>query len=184
MSTPLEQFKTKLSEFASGQRRGIRNPFVIVPVAPDLEWAVVDALVAWAPSVPTTKVYLDRIMPKTDVFATVAGLSPAPSKKSIETTFQRNLAREMVELIIKNHEAGCQTEEHILLLLQLGSLYPFTRASALLDEMDRRRVRATVGIPFPGSILSGKLSFFDEQAQHYYPAHRIDTQIQAAHLQG
>jgi hypothetical protein len=40
-----------------------------------------------------------------------------------------------------------------------------------------------VGIPFPGEIIGGKLSFFGERAQHYYPAHRIDERITMDHLQ-
>jgi hypothetical protein len=193
-STPLTDFKDRLIQFAEGTRRGIRNPFVMVPVDPPAEHKAATHLHEWAHStqeVPVEPVYLDRVMPQTDVFQTVLGLpasffsNGAETERAVqeERTLQDNLATEMVDEIITTHEKACDQTEHVLLLLHLGALYPFARASALLDEMDRRRVRATVGIPFPGEIIGGKLSFFGERAQHYYPAHRIDESITFNHLQ-
>ena len=194
MSTPLADFTERLTAFATGQKRGIRNPFVMVPVDPPAEQTTASRLQAWADvetPVPVTTVYLDRVMPRTDVFQTVLGLPSAfyqngnadEQAEREEQTLQDNLATEMVDEIISSHEDACGHTEHVLLLLHLGALYPFARSSELLDEMDRRRVQATVGIPFPGEIIGGKLSFFGERAQHYYPAHRIDDRITMDHLQ-
>jgi len=194
MSTPLADFTDRLTAFATGQKRGIRNPFVMVPVDPPAEQATASHLQAWADGetlVPVTTVYLDRVMPRTDVFQTVLGLPSAfyqngnagEQAEREEQTLQDNLATEMVDEIISSHEDACGHTEDVLLLLHLGALYPFARSSELLDEMDRRRVQATVGIPFPGEIIGGKLSFFGERAQHYYPAHRIDDRITMDHLQ-
>jgi hypothetical protein len=52
-----------------------------------------------------------------------------------------------------------------------------------LDELDRRNVQSTIGIPFPGDIVGGKLSFFGEESRNYYPAHQIDGRIEGVHLQ-
>jgi hypothetical protein len=193
MSRPLADFKERLAEFATGQKRGIRNPFVMVPVDPPVEQKAAQHLRRWAEEyaeVPTKLVYLDRVMPRTDVFRTVVDLpasfyqngSPGKRAEQEEKTLKDNLADEMVGDIIEKHDIQDQSEQ-ILLLLHLGALYPFARASALLDEMDRQQVRATIGIPFPGEVIGGKLSFFGERAQHYYPAHRIEGQISMEHLQ-
>lgn len=193
-STPLADFRERLTAFAAGQKRGIRNPFVMVPVDPPAEQKAASCLQAWADgeaSVPVETVYLDRVMPRTDVFQTVLSLPSAfyqngSAKERAERekrTLQDNLATEMVGEIIATHKGACDQTEQVLLLLHLGALYPFARSSELLDEMDRRRVQATVGIPFPGEIIGGKLSFFGERAQHYYPAHRIDDPITMDHLQ-
>ncbi len=194
MSTPLVDFTERLTAFATGQKRGIRNPFVMVPVDPPAEQATAARLQTWAygeTSVPVAPIYLDRVMPRTEVFQTVVGLPSSffqnggadERAEQEERTLQDNLATEMVDEIIATHEAACGRTEQVLLLLHLGALYPFARSSELLDEMDRRRVKATVGIPFPGEIIGGKLSFFGERAQHYYPAHRIDERITMDHLQ-
>jgi hypothetical protein len=194
MSTPLADFIERLTAFATGQKRGIRNPFVMVPVDPPAEQTTASRLQTWADgetSVDVTTVYLDRVMPQTEVFQTVLGLPSTfyqngnadERAEREEQTLQDNLATEMVGEIISAHEAACDRTEHVLLLLHLGALYPFARSSELLDEMDRRRVQATVGIPFPGEIIGGKLSFFGERAQHYYPAHRIDERITMDYLQ-
>jgi hypothetical protein len=98
---------------------------------------------------------------------------------------QDRLAEELVEEMITNEidDDRLETQQHVVLLLNLGSLYPFTRASELLDELDRRNVRSTIGIPFPGDVVGGKLSFFGGDSRHYYPAHQIDGQIREVHLQ-
>jgi hypothetical protein len=193
-NTPLQAFKERLGAFATGKKRGIRNPFVMVPVAPPFEQKTAQHLARWAEGdtpVPVTTVYLDRVMPETEVFRTVLKLpasfyeNGASSERAARETktLRDNLAVEMVAHIVENHREACSEPRHILLLLHLGALYPFARASELLDEMDRRRVQATIGIPFPGEVIGGKLSFFGERAQHYYPAHRIDGQISKPDLQ-
>lgn len=194
MPTPLADFKDRLRAFATGEKRGIRNPFVMVPVDPPAEQKTASRLQAWADGeapVPVKPVYLDRVMPQTDVFQAVVGLpgsfyqngDVAERAGREEQTLKDNLATEMVDEIISAYETACEKAEQVLLLLHLGALYPFVRSSELLDEMDRRRVQSTVGIPFPGEIIGGKLSFFGERAQHYYPAHRIDDRITMDHLQ-
>ena len=193
-ATPLTDFKERLREFATGTKRGIRNPFVMVPVDPSAEQKTAEHLREWADGetdVPTEPIYLDRVMPQTDVFRTVLELPASfyqngdPGKRvERETdTLKDNLSDEMVDYIISAHPEAQEDAERVLLLLHLGALYPFARASELLDEMDRRQVRATIGIPFPGEVIGGKLSFFGERAQHYYPAHRIDGQISMENLQ-
>lgn len=189
---PLEEFKDRLVEFAKGERRGIRNPFVIVPVDPQLEHRVADHLLRWGATTsgepPIKVIHLDEILPQTDVFQ-VATSVPATSNESgheaVEKTLKDNLGQELVETIYSENTDIMNRDEQIVLLLHLGSLYPFTRASEILDELDRLKVQATVGIPFPGRVIGGKLSFFGEDARHYYPAHRAgdDQQVQEVHLQ-
>lgn len=200
---PLKEFTKELVDFASGERRGIRNPFVMVPVEPSVEHRVTERLTQWAdPDTPDTLtnwggvgdqagnelsvecVRLDHLMPETRVFETTLDLGPIErtSTKAATETLQRGLADELIEKLVEGRLKGENAQHNILLLVNLGSLYPFTRASELLDELDRRNVSATIGIPFPGSIIGGKLSFFNEDARHYYPAHRIDTQIIGGYL--
>lgn len=195
-SALLSQFKDKLRDFATGEQRGIRNPFVVVPVVPELEWKITRRMEAWAgeehDEVRVVTVRLDRLMPRTPVFDTVGGLpgnayperSPDPTRL-VEETLRENLARELIELLLTDHpEVRHPDGPLILLLLNLGALYPFARASRLLDELDRRGVRASVGVPFPGEMVAGgKMSFFGEEATHYYPAHQIEGQVGEAELQ-
>ncbi|WP_022836923.1 BREX protein BrxB domain-containing protein [Salisaeta longa] len=197
--TPLQKFKDRLGDFATGTRRGIRNPFVIVPVAPVCEQRAAQDLARWAhsdmPPTEVTTIYLDRVMAQTEVVKTLLKIPAsfydkrydkrAPEERTAQEadTLRDNLAVEMVQCIVERYKDACRASEHIVLLLHLGALYPFARASELLDEMDRQRVQATVGIPFPGKVIGGKLSFFGERAQHYYPAHRIEERITTAHLQ-
>jgi len=195
-SALLSQFKDKLRDFATGQQRGIRNPFVVVPVLPKLEWKITRRMEAWAEEehdeVHVVTVRLDRLMPGTPVFETVGALpvDAYPDRSSdpttiAEETLRENLARELIELLLTHHPEVRQPDRPlILLLLNLGALYPFARASRLLDELDRRGVRATVGVPFPGEMVAGgKMSFFGEEATHYYPAHQIEGQLGEAELQ-
>lgn len=198
---PLARFTQELIDFARGERRGIRNPFVMVPVDPPIEKQVVTRLEEWTTPgdvgilaewedvtdprgtpVTVTSVRLDGLLPETTAFRTSTDLGPleSVSSDSVERTLQRNLASELVSELIKTHLGDgsvANDQTSVLVLLGLGGLYPFTRASELLDELDRRNVNATVGIPFPGSVIGGRLSFFNEDARHYYPAHRIDDQI-------
>lgn len=195
--TALEEFKKKLRGFATGEQRGIRNPFVVVPVDPKFEWKVTRQMEAWAKEeehdqAQVATVRLDRLMPRTPVFETVGALStsaypersPEPTHL-VEETLRENLARELIELLLEDHPEVREPERPlILVLLKLGALYPFARASRLLDELDRRGVRAAVGVPFPGEMVAGgKMSFFGEEATHYYPAHQIEGQVDEAELQ-
>ncbi|XVH33749.1 BREX protein BrxB domain-containing protein (plasmid) [Haloferacaceae archaeon DSL9] len=200
---PLKRFTKELVDFASGERRGIRNPFVMVPVEPSVEHRVTERLIRWADSeTPDTLtnwvdvedqagnelkvecVRLDHLMPETHVFETTLDLGPLErtTTKAVTETLETSLADELIGKLVDEQLKGENAQQHILLLLNLGSLYPFTRASELLDEMDRRNVNSTIGIPFPGRIRGGKLSFFNEDARHYYPAHRIDEKITEVYL--
>ena len=204
---PLKEFQKTLVDFAARKRRGIRNPFVIVPVAPPHERRLTSVLSAWEPDpaesgsdIPVTRICLDEVMPKTKVYQTVVSIPQAaldsadPGDNSlaqktygaedpVTATLQDNLATEIVDCIINEHPDISTVERQILLLLNLGSLFPFARASELLDEFERRRTQSTIGIPFPGTVIGGKLAFFGEDAHHYYPAHRIDQQVKGEHLQ-
>lgn len=189
---PLKKFKEQLLEFAKEERRGIRNPFVIVPIDPPFEHRAAEKLGNWANQISSSSnnikaypIWLDKLMPKTEVFQLVVNLDIGrDDTKIVEKTLQDNLANNLVDLIIDEKLKGnIEKRKQILLLLKLGSLYPFTRASQLLDELDRRNVRSTIGILFPGEIFAGKLSFFGKRSRHYYPAHRIDSQIKGVHLQ-
>lgn len=201
-SSPYREFKEKVCMFAEGQH-GIRNPFVIVAVDPAVEHRTTDRLEAWAegqrkqPEIPedvtVQPIWLDELLPQTDVFNLLLDLGgpladlegDMPPGQRIEETMQDQLAEELVQTMIDTEldEEHLETQSHVLLLLNLGSLFPFTRASELLDELDRRNVRSTIGIPFPGESVGGKLSFFGGESRHYYPAHQIDGRIKEVHLQ-
>jgi len=202
---PLVAFTEELVDFARGERRGIRNPFVMVPVEPRIEHRVTSRLEAWASApegrladwedvtdtsgtaVRITSVRLDALLPQATAFKTSIDLGPLERVETgaVEDTLERNLASELVETLISEHisDGGVTNERSsVLVLLGLGSLYPFTRASELLDELDRKNVNTTVGIPFPGSVVGGRLSFFNERARHYYPAHRIGNKVTEGYM--
>lgn len=194
-TNPLRAFTEKLEDFAMGRERGIRNPFVVVPVVPKLEWKITRFLEAWTPDeseLQTIPLRLDHLMPRTRVFKTVQSLpaeafpdrAPDPTQL-IERTLRENLTEEIVDLALEDHpDLREPTPRSVLLLLKLGSLHPFARASRLLDELDRRGVQSAVGVPFPGQMVAGgKMSFFGQEASHYYPAHQIDGQVGEAELQ-
>ena len=193
-ASPYLAFKEKLCTFADGQA-GIRNPFVIAAVDPSVEHRVADRLSGWATGakeppvvdngVTVQPIWLDELLPKTKVYNLSVALGGETTAERIEETMQDRLAEELVEEMITNEidDDRLETQQHVVLLLNLGSLYPFTRASELLDELDRRNVRSTIGIPFPGDVVGGKLSFFGGDSRHYYPAHQIDGQIREVHLQ-
>lgn len=188
---PLHDFTERLTRFADGSR-GIRNPFVIVPVQPKYERRVADRLVEWAddphetdgfPENGTVQVLrLDELLVETEVFDLAVDLGTKVEPATITDTMQDRLAEELVGVLIEEIVAPNQ-QRHVVILTHLGSLYPFTRASELLDELDRRNVRSTIGIPFPGDIVGGKLSFFGEESRNYYPAHQIEGRIEGVHLQ-
>ena len=201
-SSPYHGFKQKLQDFAKGQQ-GIRNPFVIAAVDPQIEHRVASRLESWAsdrkvnseiPSgIDIQPVRLDELLPQTDVYKLLVDLGGAltdldgdrTANERVKQTMQDRLAREIVQQIIESEltEEQLETQSCVVLLLNLGSLYPFTRASELLDELDRRNVKSTIGIPFPGNIVSGSLSFFGGESRRYYPAHQIDGRIQEEDLQ-
>jgi len=192
--SPYKLFKKKLCTFATGQA-GIRNPFVIAAVDPPYEHRMTERLSHWAAGtegnpepddgVTIQPIWLDELLPKTTVYNLSFALGGETSLKRIEDTMQDRLAEELVaEMITTEIETEkLQTQQHIVLLLNLGSLYPFTRASELLDELDRRNVKSTIGIPFPGQVVAGKLNFFGGDSRHYYPAHQINGQITKNHFQ-
>lgn len=188
---PLHDFTERLARFADG-RRGIRNPFVIVPVHPKYERRVADHLAEWALGPHETEGFpengtvqllrLDELFVETDVFKLAVDLGERVEPATVEDTMQDRLAEELVGVMVEEITAP-DKQRHVVILTHLGSLYPFTRASELLDELDRRNVRSTIGIPFPGDIVGGQLSFFGEESRNYYPAHRIDGRIEGEYLQ-
>jgi hypothetical protein len=188
---PFHDFTERLAQFADG-RRGIRNPFVIVPVQPRYERRVANRLTEWAtnpnhtedfPANGTVQVLrLDELFVETNVFELAVDLGENSEPATITETMQNRLAEELVAVMVEKIEDPTQ-QRHVVLLTHLGSLYPFTRASELLDELDRRNVKSTIGIPFPGDIVGGKLSFFGEESRNYYPAHQIEGRIEGVHLQ-
>ena len=192
--SPYRAFKERLCTFANGQA-GIRNPFVIAAVDPSVEHRVAERLSAWAtgakepPSiddgVTVQPIWLDELLPTTKVYNLSIALGGETSPEDIEGTMQDRLTEELVQEMVEHEidDDRLETQQHVVLLLHLGSLYPFTRASELLDEIDRRNVRSTIGIPFPGDIVGGKLNFFGGDSRRYYPAHQIDGQIREVHLQ-
>ncbi|WP_257301029.1 DUF1788 domain-containing protein [Haloarchaeobius sp. FL176] len=202
---PLIEFTDELVDFARGERRGIRNPFVMVPLEPEIEHRVTKRLETWASTpegnladwedvtdtndtaVTVTSVRLDALLPETTAFGTSIDLGPLDRVETaaVEDTLEGNLSTELVEGLIAEYiQSGHVDNDRssVLVLLNLGSLYPFTRASELLDELDRKNVNTTVGIPFPGSVTGGRLSFFNERARHYYPAHRIGQKVTAGYM--
>lgn len=201
-SSPYRAFKDRLCTFAEGQH-GIRNPFVIVAVDPEVEHRTTGRLEEWAtggseaPAIPdevtVQPIWLDELLPRTDVYNLLVDLGKpltdleedASAGERITETMQDQLATELVQEMIEEElsEEQLTSQQHVVLLLNLGSLYPFTRASELLDELDRRNVKSTIGIPFPGDVVGGKLSFFGGDSRHYYPAHQIDRPITEVHLQ-
>ena len=192
--SPYNKFKAKLCTFATGQA-GIRNPFVIAAVDPAYEHRMTERLSRWAAGdegnpdpdegVTIQPIWLDELLPKTTVYNLSVALGSETTTKRIEDTMQDRLAEELVSEMLSNEidKDKLQSQQHIVLLLNLGSLYPFTRASELLDELDRRNVKSTIGIPFPGEAVGGNLNFFGGDSRHYYPAHQIDGQITKNYFQ-
>jgi hypothetical protein len=192
--SPYRAFKERLCTFADGQA-GIRNPFVIAAVDPSVEHRVAERLSTWATGadevppiddgVTVQPIWLDELLPTTKVYNLSIALGGETSPEDIEETMKDRLTEELVQEMVEHEidDDRLETQQHVVLLLHLGSLYPFTRASELLDEIDRRNVRSTIGIPFPGDIVGGKLNFFGGDSRRYYPAHQIDGQIREVHLQ-
>lgn len=193
-ASPYRAFKEKLCTFAQGQH-GIRNPFVIAAVDPAVEHRTADRLAAWAtnggeaPRIPAAvsvqPVWLDELLPRTDVYRLLVDLGGETTASRIEATMQDRLAEELVAEMIDSEidAARLETQQHVILLLHIGCLYPFSRASELLNALDRRNVKSTIGIPFPGNNVGGNLSFFGGDSRRYYPAHQIDGTVGEVHLQ-
>jgi hypothetical protein len=200
-ASPYTRFKDKICTFAEGQH-GIRNPFIIAAVEPALEHRLSNRLAGWAdeqnegPMLPegvtVQPIWLDELLPRTDVYNLLVDLgdelAPEPiaatPAERIESTMKDRLTAELVEELLADvEEERLEMQRHVLLLMHLGSLYPFSRASELLDELDRRNVKSTIGIPFPGEVVGGKLNFFGTDSRHYYPAHQIEGTIREVHLQ-
>lgn len=192
--SPFRSFKEKICTFAQGQH-GIRNPFVMAAVDPEVEHKTAKRLAGWSqgrqkqePAVPEEvtiqPIWLDELLPQTEVYNLLVDLGGELSPNQIEETMQDTLAEELVQELIQNEvsDENLETHYHVILFLHLGSLYPFSRASELLDELDRRNVKSTIGIPFPGDVVNEKLGFFGD-SRHYYPAHQISGQIREVHLQ-
>jgi len=187
------EFKETLVRFANGQH-GIRNPFVIAAVEPDIEHRVATRLQTWVadeetPTLPEgatiQPIWLDELLARTDVYRLLVDLGEELEPAQIETTLQDRLTRELVTAMLEtklDHD-DAERHDHIVLLLHLGSLYPFSRASELLDELDRRNVQSTIGIPFPGDLVGGKLNIYGGESRHYYPAHQVDGKIREEDLQ-
>jgi hypothetical protein len=190
--SPLQSFTEKLAAFAGGQA-GIRNPFAIVAVDPAYEHTVTQRLAAWTETPPAEltevsatiqPVWLDELISETTVYNLAVGLSEEQNTATIRSTLESRLAEELVDEIRATSDLeALRDPSHVLLLLNVGSVYPFTRASELLDELDRRNVSSTIGVAFPGVITNGKLAAYGVDARGYYPAHLIEGQITAADLQ-
>jgi len=190
--SPLQSFTEKLAAFAGGQA-GIRNPFVIVAVTEAVEHQVTERLATWATDPPAEladvdatiqPIWLDELLSETTVYKLAVGLSDAQNTATIRSTLEARLAEELVEEIIAQSDRDALDDSsHILMLLNVGSVYPFTRASELLDELDRRNVSSTIGVAFPGRISNGKLAAYGSDPRGYYPAHLIDGRISEVDLQ-
>lgn len=192
-NSPYRAFKETLVRFANGQH-GIRNPFVIAAVDPAIEHRVATRLQTWiagdeTPALPEAvtvqPIWLDELLPQTDAYRLLVDLGEEIDSPQIETTLQDRLTEELVSTMLetKLDQSDAERQDHIVLLLNLGSLYPFSRASELLDELDRRKVKSTIGIPFPGDLVGGKLNIYGGESRHYYPAHQVDERIRGVDLQ-
>jgi hypothetical protein len=210
-ASPYLEFKEEILAFAQG-RRGIRNPFVVAPVAPAVERRVADRLASWAteetgeddetPSIPDAvsvqPIRLDELLARTDVYNLLVDLGEplaeleaedgVPVGQRVEETMRDRLAEELVwEIVTEEVEAAdLKGQNHVLLLLNLGSLSPVTRVSKLLDELDRRNVESTVAVlapvPVPGDAIGGQSDFSGDDSRRYCPAHQIDGSIREEHL--
>ncbi|WP_135823791.1 DUF1788 domain-containing protein [Halorussus ruber] len=152
------------------------------------------------PSIPdevtVQPIWLDELLARTDVYNLLVDLGEPLAEleaedgvsvgQRVERTMQDRLAEELVWEIVtaEVEEAELNEQSHVLLLLDLGSLSPYTRASELLDELDRRSVESTVAalVPVPGDAVGGKGRFFGGDSRHCYPAHQIDGPIRGEHL--
>jgi len=72
----------------------------------------------------------DELLPQTKVYNLCVALGSETSPERIEGTMQDRLAEELVQEMIENEidEEHLKQQSHVVLLLNVGSLYPFTRA--------------------------------------------------------
>lgn len=190
--SPYRAFTETLGAFADGEAH-IRNPFVVVAVDPSVERRTAVRLDAWATEadelpaiddVTVRSIWLDELITGTTVYELSVVLRDETPSERIEETMRDRLAHELVAEMVENEieDGKLATHRHVVLLLHLGSLYPFTHASELLDELDRRNVASTVGIPVPCDVADGTSSSFDWGARDSPPAHRVTGRIREVHL--
>ena len=181
MSGPLDDFKHRLKQFARSEKRGIRNPFVIVTTSPDLEHKVGEEIRGWSKngsSLNIRDIEIDKIYPETESFNISKQLAGQTSKEDVKKTLEDNLKEQLVEEIRDNvGDEFVENKENIIVLRNLGSVHPFARASGILDEMDRKNFKCAIGVIYPGEVIAGKLSMYGGKSRHYYPAHIIKEQI-------
>jgi len=118
---PFHDFTERLAQFADG-RRGIRNPFVIVPVQPEV---TSDALPSGSPSGRRTRIVprssrmtepskssdLTRLFVETDVFELAVDLGENSQPATITETMQDRLAEELVAIMVEKstHQPSSDT---------------------------------------------------------------------------
>ena len=178
---PLESFKHRIEQFARSEKRGIRNPFVIVTTSPKLEHKVGEKANEWSKSEDSLEikdVRIDKLFPKTESFKISSQLAEAISSEDIRQTLEDNLKEQLVKEIKKDvGDEFVKNKENVITLTNLGSVNPFARASGILDEMDRKNFKCAIGVIYPGEVIAGKLSMYGGKSRHYYPAHIIREQI-------
>ncbi len=185
MTDPIKNFKKRIKDFALKKKKGIRNPFVIVTVEPPLEHKAARELELWAKTAENEMkincIWMDTLFPQTEVFQIINEIPiELTSLEAVEQTLKDNLTEDIVDLIEEKY--SLDSRSNVLLLLSVGSLFPFAKASGVLDELARRRAKNTVGVLFPGEPMAGRLSLYGERPKHYYPAHTIDKKIEEGML--
>jgi len=117
---PFHDFTERLAQFADG-RRGIRNPFVIVPVQPKYERRVAERLTEWATNPHRTEEFpddgtvqvlrLDELFVETDVFELAVDLGENSQPATITETMQDRLAEELVAIMVEKstHQPSSDT---------------------------------------------------------------------------
>ncbi len=177
----LESFKQRIKQFARSEKRGIRNPFVIVTTPPELEHKTGEKIREWSKSEDSLNikdVRVDKIFPRTESFKISKQLADQTSSEDVRKTLEDNLKEQLVDEI--KESAGdefVEDKENVVILRNLGSVHPFARASGILDEMDRKNFKCAIGVIYPGEVIAGKLSMYGGKSRHYYPAHIIKEQI-------
>lgn len=183
---PLKSFKHKIGQFARSEKRGIRNPFVIVTTPPELEHKAGEKVEEWSKnedSLNIKEIKVDKLLPKTESFKIASQLADKTSSEGVKKTLEDNVKEQLVEEIKEDvGEEFIKNKENVLILRNVGSVHPFAKVSGILDEMDRRNIKCAIGIIYPGEIIAGKLSMYGGKSKHYYPAHIIKKQIKEEDL--
>jgi len=148
---PFHDFTERLAQFADG-RRGIRNPFVIVPVQPRYERRVANRLTEWAtnpnhtedfPANGTVQVLrLDELFVETNVFELAVDLGENSEPATITETMQNRLAEELVAVMVEKIEDPTQ-QRHVVLLTHLG----VSIRSRVLRNSSMNSTAATSSLP-------------------------------------